>query len=186
MLSQSMANAIVDEAHKLGRKVTAHVGEVTGVKIANLAGVDEWAHFPCADIPAPHLQQAAKQGVKIVSTIDTLSKCAGIANNVHKWTAMGGEMLYGAEIAHPDIPWGIDAQELMYLSHYAKMKPIDLLHTATAKAGEYLEIPLLGTLKVGAPADLIAFKGDVLTNLKKLEYPDLVISGGVVVKNNFE
>jgi hypothetical protein len=58
--------------------------------------------------------------VKTVSTLDTLSKCSGVAQNAHTWATLGGELLYGAELAHPDIPWGIDAQELNLLMHLAK------------------------------------------------------------------
>jgi imidazolonepropionase-like amidohydrolase len=185
MLPEATVKAIVDEAHKLNRKVTAHVGESRGVEIALKAGVDEWAHAPCADIPKSLLKQAVNQGVKMVSTVDTLSKCAGIMSNVKTWSAFGGEILYGAEVAHPDIPYGIDGMELMYLSHVAGLTPIQVLNTTTAKAGQYLNIPLLGTLQPDAPADLIAVKGDALQNFKKLEYPDFVMSGGKVVVNNF-
>ena len=93
--------------------------------------------------------------------------------------------LYGAEIAHPDIPWGIDAQELIYMMQMARMGLIDVLRAATAKAGQHLNLPLLGTLQPGAPADIIAVKGDPTHALKILEYPDLVISGGKIVVNNF-
>ena len=48
----------------------------------------------------------------------------------------------------------------------------------TSKAGERLGIPLLGTLQTGAPADLIAVKGNPFERFKILEYPDLVIAGG--------
>jgi imidazolonepropionase-like amidohydrolase len=48
-----------------------------------------------------------------------------------------------------------------------------------------LNIPLLGTLQAGAPADLIAVRGDVMQNFKPLEYPDLVISGGKIAVNYF-
>ena len=37
----------------------------------------------------------------------------------------------------------------------------------------------------GAPEDIIAVKGDPAQNLKFLEYPDLVISGGIIIVNNF-
>jgi hypothetical protein len=59
------------------------------------------------------------------------------------------------------------------------------LHTATSKAGQHLNIPLLDTLRQGAPADLITIHGDVSHNFKPLEYPDLVISGGKVIVNHF-
>lgn len=186
LLSEAIVKAIVDEAHQHQRKVTAHLAETKGVKIALSAGVDEWAHIPCDAIPEPLLKQAVAQNVKIVTTFDTLSKCSGVAHNAHTWAALGGGFLYGSEIAHPDIPWGVDAQELNLMMHLAKLPPLEVLHTATAKAGEYLNIPLLGTLQSGAPADLIAVRGDVMHNFKPLEYPDLVISGGKIVVNHFD
>lgn len=63
------------------------------------------------------------------------------------------------------------------------MKVLEVLRTLTSKAGQYLNIPLLGTLQVGAPADLIAVRGDATQNFKPLEYPKLVISGGKMVVN---
>jgi len=185
LLSTSIVKAIVNEAHKLNRKVTAHIGEQKGAEIAINAGVDEWAHLPCAKIPVPLLKKAVEQKIKIVTTLDTLSKCSGILQNVEVLTHLGADFLYGAEIAHPDIPWGVDGQELMYMKHKMKMSALEVLSTATAKAGQHLNIPMLGTLQVGAPADIIAVKGNALENFKYLEHPDLVISGGKIVVNNF-
>ncbi|MGZ8159148.1 MAG: amidohydrolase family protein [Methylobacter sp.] len=185
LLPENIVKAIVDEAHQQGRKVTAHLGEEKGAKIAVDAGIDEWAHLPCAIIPAALLTKAVAQNVKIVATLDTLSKCPGVAHNAKTWAALGGEFLYGAEIAHPDIPWGIDAQELMYMMHMTNMQPIEVLRSATSKSGRHLNSPLLGTLQPGAPADMIAVKGDPTQALKILEYPDFVMSGGHCVLNNF-
>ncbi len=185
LLTENIVKAVVDEAHKLDRKVTAHIGEAKGARIAVDAGIDEWAHMPCDIIPAALLKEAVAQNVKIVSTLDTLSKCPAVAHNAGVFTALGGELFYGAEIAHPDIPWGIDAQELIAMMHAANMQPIDVLRSATSKSGRYLNIPLLGTLQPGAPADMIAVKGDPTHALKTLEYPDLVMSGGKIILNNF-
>lgn len=186
LLPEQTVKAIVEEAHRLGRKVTAHIGEAKGVELAINAHVDEWAHIPCAAIPEPLLKKAVMQQVKIVTTIDTLSNCPGVVRNVQTLAELGADFLYGAEIAHPDIPWGIDAQELIYMMSTAKMQVLDALRAATSKAGRQLNIPLLGTLQTGAPADIIAVKSDPFDTFKILEYPDLVISGGKVVLNNFE
>ncbi len=186
LLSEGVVKAIVDEAHKNNRRVTAHIAEEKGAQIAINSGVDEWAHMPCSAIPESLLKKAVAQNVKIVTTLDTLSKCSGIAPNARNWTKLGGELLYGAEIAHPDIPRGIDAQELMHMKQMGNMEVIDVLRAATSKAGQQLNLPLLGTLQPGAPADMIAVRGDPTKNLKALEYPDLVISGGKIVVNNFE
>jgi imidazolonepropionase-like amidohydrolase len=186
LLSENIIKAIVDEAHKQGRKVAAHIGEAKGAQIAVNAGIDEWAHVPCNVIPDTLLKKAVEQNVQIVTTLDTLSKCPGVAHNAGTWAALGGKFLYGAEIAHPDIPWGIDAQELISIMHMTNMQPIEVLRSATSKSGRYLNIPLLGTLQPGAPADMIAVKGDPSHSFKILEYPDLVMSGGQIVVNNFE
>jgi len=185
MLSLSVVKAIVEEAHRLGRKVTAHIGEQQGAEIAINAGVDEWAHIPCDVIPEGLLKRAVKQQIKMVTTVDTLSKCKGVFHNLKVLSALGAEFLYGAEIAHPDIPWGIDVQELIYLQNKAKMTTLEVLTTITSKAGQHLNIPLLGTLSANAPADMIAVKGNVIDDLKRLEYPDLVLSGGQIIVNNF-
>lgn len=183
VLSESVVKAIVEEAHQHKRKVSAHVAESVGVQVALNAKVDEWAHMPCELIPEALLKQAVMQQVKIVSTIDTLSKCPGVARNAEIWGDLGGELLYGSEIAHPDVPWGINAQELMYMMRAGKMELLEVLQATTSKAGQHLGVPLLGTLQPGAPADLIAFKGNPLLNLKHFEYPDLVVSGGYIIVN---
>ncbi len=90
-----------------------------------------------------------------------------------------------AEIAHTEIPRGIDAQELHLTLHLSGMPPLVLFRAATAKAGEHLGLAPLGTLTPGAPADLIAVRGDPFQSFKALEYPDLVISGGHVVVEKF-
>jgi len=185
LLPENIVKAIVDEAHRNNRKVTAHIAEERGARIAIDAGVDEWAHVPCDPIPESLLKKAVAQNVRIVTTLDTLSRCSGVAGNAGIWTGLGGQLLYGAEIAHPDIPRGIDAQELLYMMQMGKMGPIDVLRAATSKAGQQLDLPLLGTLQQGAPADIIAVKGDPTRNPKILEYPDLVISGGKIIVNNF-
>ncbi|MEO8767559.1 MAG: amidohydrolase family protein [Nitrosospira sp.] len=186
LLPENIVKAIVGEAHKNNRKVTAHIAEAKGAEIAINTGVDEWAHMPCDVITESLLKKAVAQTVKIVTTLDTLSRCSGVAHNASTWTALGGKLLYGAEIAHPDIPWGIDSQELMYMMQMGRMGLIDVLRAATSKAGQQLNIPLLGTLQRDAPADIIAVRGDPTHNLKTLEYPDLVISGGKIIVNNFE
>ncbi len=186
MLSTSIVAGIVDEAHKLDRKVIAHVGERKGAEISLNAGVDEWAHIPCDIIPEKLLERAVEQNVKIITTMDTLARCSGTFINAKVLASLGADFLYGAEIAHQDIPRGIDAQELIYIMQMTGMPIDELLQLPTSKAGKYLGIPLLGTIQNGAPADIIAIKGSVMNrNIKALEYPDFVMSGGIIVMNNF-
>jgi imidazolonepropionase-like amidohydrolase len=186
MASQEIVSAIVAEAHRLGKVVTAHIGENAGAAIALAAGVDEWAHAPCLEIDDALIAQVAQQKVRVVTTLDTMSHCPGVFANARKLAKAGVSLLYGAEIAHTDIPWGIDAQELQLMRHVAGMSTEEVLRAATSEAGKELGMEPLGRLEPGAPADLIAVKGDPELTLKALEYPDLVMSGGVIVLNNFK
>jgi len=193
IMSQETVDAIVDEAHNLGLNVTAHVGENEGFTRALLAGVDEFTHIPCAKIDFSLLEKAVDQGVKMVTTLDTLSNCHGIDENTMALSHLGADFLYGSEIGHNDVPWGINAEEMHRILHLTQghdgvqfNEVLNIFKMATSKAGENLAIPGLGTLTENAPADIIAVKGNPFLKFKPLEYPDLVISGGKVVVNNFK
>lgn len=191
LLSPETVLAIVDEAHARGRKVTAHIGENAGARLALDAVVDEWAHVPCAAIDDDLLQRAVDQGVRIVTAIDTLSSCTGFHANTIKLGELmqgatsGAEFLYGSEICHDNVPWGINEEEPHLMLHLAGMAPIQVSQAATSKAGLNLGVPRLGTLQRGAPVDIIAVRGNPFERFKLLEYPDRVISGGHVLVNRF-
>ncbi|MEV4891432.1 amidohydrolase family protein, partial [Nonomuraea sp. NPDC055795] len=83
----------------------------------------------------------------------------------------------------PEIPHGFDSQELS-LMMYAGLSLEQALAAATSLAGEHLGLAPLGTLRPGAPADLIAAAGDIRKGhggVKNLEFPLLVMAGGRAV-----
>ncbi|MEQ1635517.1 MAG: amidohydrolase family protein [Methylococcales bacterium] len=197
MLSEEIVKAIVTKAHELNKRVIVHVGENTGVERALVAGVDEFAHMPCAEVREDLLQQAVKQGVTFVTTIDTLGSCVasngkGIHSNTMSLASKGAKFIYGSEIGHDNVPWGINGEELHMILHLTSGESVDfsevinVLKAATSRAGERLGISGLGTLTPGAPADIIAVRGNALQKFKLLEYPDLVISGGRIVVDKFK
>jgi len=214
VLSDEIVKAIVEKAHKLHRRVIAHVGEQQGFDQALRTGVDEFAHMPCAAIDPASLEAAAKKpGLTFVTTIDTLSSCVDTTNGkgVHSNTmqlaneiaecekASPGkcaQIIYGSEIAHDNVPWGINGEEMHMILHLTSGAAIDfddvvnVFRAVTSKAGERLGKPLgihgLGTLTPGAPADIIAVKGNPFERFKMLEYPDLVMSGGRTIVNKFK
>lgn len=121
--------------------------------------------------------------MRVVGTLDTLSRCNGVLANTAVFVARGGTLLYGTDMAHSELPWGIDARELELMMHASagKLSAEAVLAAATARAGEQAGLAPLGRLTPGAPADMIAVKGNPLHRLKILEYPGLVISGGQFV-----
>ncbi len=197
-LSPEIVQAIVSKAHEQGQRVIAHVGENTGFERALDAGVDEFAHMPCSAIDENLLQRAVNQGVTFVTTIDTLSSCVdttthmGIHSNTMSLASKGAKFIYGSEIGHDNVPWGINGEELHMMLHLTSGEAIDftdvvnVIKAVTSKAGERLGIPGLGTLTPDAPADLIAVRGNPFEKFKILEYPDLVLSGGRTIVNKFK
>ena len=197
MLSEEIAQAIVTKAHALHKRVIAHVGENVGFKRALNAGVDEFAHMPCAAIKEDLLQRAVYQDVTFVTTVDTLSSCVdtgthtGIHSNMMSLASKGAKFIYGSEIAHDNVPWGINGEEMHMMLHLGSGDSIDfsdvvnVFKAATSQAGEHLGLAPLGTLAPGAPADIIAVRGNPFQRFKILEYPDLVMSGGRIIVNKF-
>jgi len=181
MLDRDTLDAIVERAHGHGLKVVAHVGEPRGARLALDAGIDEWAHVPCAALDADLIADAGRHALPIVGTLDTLSGCADAGANAVRLAAAGAVLLYGAEIGHRDVPRGIDAEELARLAAAAGLSPYAAITRATSEAGSHLGIPGLGTLSRGAPADVIGVRGDPGLDFKTLEYPVLVVVSGTVV-----
>ncbi len=183
MLSLEVVRAIVEAAHEHGRIVSVHLSGPQGARLALDAGVDEWAHVPCDPISPDLIAHAAAAGVRVVSTLDTQSHCTGVADNASQLVQAGIRLLYGTDLAHTDVPWGINAQELQLMLHTADgaLTPLEVLSAATARAGEHLGLAPLGRLVEGAPADLIGVRGNPLEQFKLLEYPDLVVSGGATI-----
>lgn len=64
---------------------------------------------------------------------------------------------------------------------YVGLSRVEALRTATSEAGRQLGLAPLGTLAAGAPADIVAVRGDPLRDLGTLEQPLLVVAGGRVV-----
>ena len=205
VLPEEVLSAIVTKAHEFGLPVIAHVGEQTGFDLAVSAGVDEFAHIPCAEVTQESITEAVAAGMRFQTTTNTLSGCLGIAANMHKilhaeahlFDPVEATFLYASEIGHDDVPWGFNGQEAInLLLNFAGHTPVDFGHvlrvikSATSipggLIGRQIGEPLLGTLEPGAPADLIAVKGNALERFKLFEYPDLVVSGGENIVNNFQ
>jgi len=186
--SLEVVRAIVEAAHAHGRIVAVHLSGPEGAELALEAGVDEWAHVPCEPISPELVARAAAAGVRVVSTLDTQSHCTGVADNASRLVQAGIRLLYGTDLGHTDVPWGIDAQELQLMLHagHGALTPPEVLSAATARAGEHLGLAPLGRLVEGAPADLIGVRGNPLEQFKLLEYPDLVVSGGATIVEPIE
>ena len=199
--SDDELKAIVDAAHRMGRKVTAHAHGVDGINSFLRAGGDSIEHGTYLDADSVALFK--KNGAYLVPTLmagDFVYRIASGPNNfltpaqTAKALEAGPKMLAMARRAHEGgvrIAFGTDtgvsahgdnAGEFALLVK-AGLTPLEAIQTATVNAADHFSLSAeIGSLAPGKAADLIAVKGDPLADVTVLQHVTSVIKGGVVYK----
>jgi len=191
--------AIVDEAHRLHKKVAAHAHGNEGAKLAVRAGVDSIEHGSFLDEEG--LRMMKEHGTYLVPTLLAGEYVSGraavrhyppeIANKAKQAVAARGAMFrkalqVGVKIAFGTdsavSPHGMNAQEFGLMVELG-MPPAAALRAATAVAADLLGLSkTLGTLEPGKAADVIAVPGNPLSDIHVLEKVSFVMKGGQVFK----
>jgi imidazolonepropionase-like amidohydrolase len=188
------ARAIVDETHRLGRKVAAHAIGSDGIAAALKAGADSIEHGD--GLTEPLMDEMVRKGVYWVPTIAVGAYVApGRAGN---WTKMvetekaafqlalkkGVKIVLGTDAGGFDWRELNEAKEFEYYVSYG-MTPMQAIRTATTSAAELLGwTDKMGTIEAGKWADLVAVSGDPLKDVTELERVKFVMKGGAVFKND--
>ena len=198
-LTQAELDALVDEAHALRKKVSAHAHGAVGAKRAIRAGVDSIEHGSFLDDEA--LAMMKSKGTYLVPTFiplkylgtrldklppPTIPKAkAAIA---HHAISFKGALAKGVKIAFGTdagvYPHGQNALEFGYMVE-AGMRSIDALKAATSVDAELCGVAdSLGTLEVGKLADVVAVPGDPVKDIHQTEKVFFVMKEGVVYRND--
>jgi imidazolonepropionase-like amidohydrolase len=168
--------AVVESAHGRGLPVAAHVQGPGQAERAVGAGLDEFAHAPWTERLSEQLLEAAARTMRVVSTLDILSfgdvtpELRTACDNLVRFRAAGGQVVYGTDLGNGAIPPGIDVREALLLHEAVRMSPEEVLTAMTATR-----------LEPGAPADLIALGRDPLEEVDALRDLKLVVRAGRVV-----
>jgi imidazolonepropionase-like amidohydrolase len=187
------AKAIVDETHRLGKKVAAHAIGSDGIAAALRAGVDTIEHGD--GLTDAEIDEIAKRGIYWVPTITVGAYVApGRGGN---WTRMvdlekaafqkaakrGVKIAMGTDAGGFDWKELNQAKEFEYYVQYG-MPPMQAIRTGTIVAAELLGWgDKLGTVEPGKWADLVAVSGDPLKDITELQKVKFVMKGGTVFKN---
>ena len=188
------AKAIVDEAHRLGKKVAAHAIGSDGIAAALRAGVDSIEHGD--GLTDQLIDELAKQGKFWVPTITVGAYVApGRGGNWTRMvdlekTAFQKALKKNVKIAMGTDAGGFDwkevnqAKEFEYYVEYG-MTPMQAIRSGTIVAAELLGwSEKMGAVEPGKWADLVAVGGDPLKDITELQRVKFVMKAGVVYKND--
>ena len=188
--------AVVQTAHALGLKVTAHAHGTAGIKAAIRAGVDSVEHSSWLDDEV--IQMYLDAGTYMVTTaylqdyflsrpqIPAYIQVQRRANMeimrppLREAIERGEKFAMGTDSGV--MPHGQNAKEI---SKYVElgMTPMQAIETATVNAADLMDLSdEIGTLEAGKFADLIAVDGNPLDDITELEDVGFVMRNGVTYK----
>lgn len=172
VLDDATLDAIVGAAHELGLKVTGHVHGLDQLERALDAGVDELAHMlmSAEPIPDPLIARMVDAGTTVVPTLaifDGRERRVGV-DNLRRFHAAGGAVVYGTDLGNQGPQPGIDGTEVGAMAA-AGMSLLEIVHAATVGAARYLGLTDVGAIAPGRDADLVAFSGDTARGPRLLE-----------------
>ncbi|MDB6082395.1 MAG: hypothetical protein JWN43_276 [Gammaproteobacteria bacterium] len=195
-LTTEELRAIVDETHGWGKKVACHAYSGQGLQRALDGGCDSIEHG--LEITDAQIGQMVKQGTWYVPTLqvyytdwdppDTESgkrdrkRVAVHGVSFNKALRAGVKMAFGTDVG--GFGWSQPmAEEFMREVEFG-MTPMQAIQSATWRAAEMLgQRGDVGTVAVGAFADLIAVAGDPLADVGVLRSVQFVMKDGVIIKS---
>jgi imidazolonepropionase-like amidohydrolase len=190
--------AIVADAHRLGRKVAAHAHGAQGILWATQAGVDSIEHGSYINDEA--ITEMKKRGTYLVPTLyledwmvekgdlppiyhQKMVDVSAVAKaNIRHAMQEGVKIAMGTDAAV--YPHGLNAHELDVYVNQLGMKPLAALQTATINAADLMGWSAkTGALEPGKRADIIAVPTNPLEDVRVLQNIPFVMKAGVVYKN---
>jgi imidazolonepropionase-like amidohydrolase len=194
--------ALIAEAHRLGRKVAAHAHGTQSIKEAIRAGIDSVEHSSLIDDEGIALAKEhgtylvfdiynddfiLSQGEKVGMLPESIEKEKTIGRqqreNFRRAFQAGAKIAFGTDAGV--YPHGENAKQFAKMVEFG-MKPIDAIRAATVSAADLLGwADKVGALEKNHFADLIAVQGDPLSDVTVLEHVKFVMKGGTVVENGW-
>lgn len=211
VIAPDTMKAIVDEAHRVHKKVAAHAIGDDATRIAADAGVDSIEHGYV--IPDDVLKTMAAKHIYLVPTdypaefylqlgssasatpevqkrreAGTKQFAQNNQSRLRRAVAAGVPIAFGSD-EYYDVPGLTRGQaSLKPFESYALsgMTPLEIIQAATIHGAELIGAQHLGSLEKGKAADMIAVEGDPLKDVTLLEKVQFVMLRGQVVRNDLK
>ena len=190
--------ALVDESHRLRKKVAVHCHGDQAAREAIEAGVDSIEHG--SFMKTETLQLMKTKGTYLVPTLmateyilskidsyppalQAKARAAGAARSemFRNAVKMGVKIALGTDAGV--FPHGDNAKEFALMVGLG-MRPIDALRSGTSNDADLLGIgQAVGTLEKGKRADIVAVPGDPTADITATEHISFVMKDGKIIRN---
>jgi imidazolonepropionase-like amidohydrolase len=201
-LTQEEVNALVDEAHAMGRKTAAHAHSSEGARRAIRAGIDSIEHGTFLDdetldmmksrgtvlVPTlmgiQGLKERLQNGTNLPPPIQAKARAAIASMNSTMARAIAKGVIIGLGTDASVYPHGRNAEEFGHLVEMG-MKPLDAIRAGTSVDANLLGMAdRIGTLEPGRLADIVAVPGDPSIQIRQVEKVFFVMKDGVIYRND--
>ena len=186
--------ALVEEAHDHGHKVSCHAFGGKGLHSCLVAGVDTVEH--AVQLTDEDIALFKAKGIYLIPTLfhyqlereKDAKKYGGHSTaevsepNFRRAIAAGVKIAFGTGVG--PFPHGTQAKEFGYMVKFG-MTPLQVLRAATIGNAQMMGWESkVGSLDPGKFADVVAVCGDPLADITELERVKFVMKGGQVVRND--
>jgi imidazolonepropionase-like amidohydrolase len=194
--------AIVEEAHKLGRKVAAHAHGTQSIKDAIRAGIDSVEHASLIDDEGIALAKQhgtflvfdiynddfiLAEGLKVGMLPEMVEKERALGKlqrtNFRRAYVAGARMAFGTDGGV--YPHGDNAKQFATMAEWG-MKPLESIRTATLEAAVMVGLEgKAGSIEANYFADVIAVDGNPLADAAVMTKVKFVMKDGTVYRNDW-
>lgn len=207
--SEEEMRVAVEDAHRLRKRIVAHVNPTEGIVNSVRAGVDALAHCNwlgseegTVEYVPEVAQEAGEKGIFVdLNVFATLLPIAERDGKVLGWEGPG-EVNYRFDLIRDMERRGCKSyfssdhlgrnianwpQRLVQARHTLKLDPVEVIFRATGRAAEGMWLQdEIGTIESGKVADLVLLDGDVADRIESLTDVRAVMRSGRVVAREGE
>lgn len=195
LLPLNILAAICDQAHKMGKKVSAHVIRSDKLEILLKAGIDDAAHTCFDKISDETLEYMVKNNITMTPTLSVYGEITAnwgapflytAMENTKRFVDMGGVIGLGNDYIEEKEIWspvGMPVMEIELLLK-AGLTMNQVIEAATLGGAKILGKDDHGKIEENCIADIIAVKGNPYDIPYLLSSVNFVMKEGVIVKTN--
>ena len=201
----SAMTALVDEAHRLGKRVTAHAHGVDGMRVCTESGVDSIEHASMVgpggrwQFDASLAREMARKGVRCVSTLTAgtalirkqleiagprrdLLEALAFETRLQNFSLLreaGVRVIAGTDVGTPATNFGTQLHAELEALVHSGMSPREAISSATAQAARHLGLDhCTGSLTSGKSADIVVLGDDPSYDIRLLTDVQAVFRDG--------